>query len=246
MGIKLENWVLDQSGLYMSSPSLEFFQTRFLAITSTRQAGNMQDEQSRVNFLRRLDLDHGKLAVSYQIHGTEVHLIKSVQDCPTSRVDGVDGWIAYNVEGLTLGTFSADCLSVFILHREKNLGLLLHAGWRGLRQGIIKTALKQCFANVSHDFYPKAGDFLAAIGPHVRSCCYEVGEDVAKKFPKEFIEARGGKTHLNLETAAAGLLVELGIEDVFISQDCTRCRQDLFFSYRRKDKGSMMSILNFS
>lgn len=241
-----ENWQIDPSGFFATPPSLESFLARFSVVVSLKKAFNMQKEETRSHFLRRLDLDPFRLAVSYQCHGTQIHTVRSLEDCPTSRVDGVDGWIASNVEGVNLGIFTADCLGIFILHREYPMGILLHGGWKGLSQGIIAKALELCRESVFKDTAAHMGDFFALIGPHVRSCCYEVGDEVGGLFPKDCLQRRGDKIYLDLERVAVGELAKLNIPDVFVSKDCTCCRSDLFFSFRHKDKGSMLNLLSFA
>lgn len=243
--IRYENWKLDPSGLYLTSPSLGFFESRFQVFISTKVAGNMQEEQNRVNFLRRLDLDASKLAVSNQVHGTQIHCVTSLADCPSIRVSGIDGWLASGVEGVNLGVFSADCMGIFILHRERPLGMVLHAGWKGCARGIIEEAFRLVCENFCKDFKVTTKDFLAVVGPHIGSCCYEVKGDVAGSFSANDLTVRDGKTYLDLGGAAAHHLENLGVQDIVVSRDCTRCREDLFISYRRGDKGSMLNLLHF-
>ncbi len=206
----------------------------------------MQEEQNRVNLLRRLDFDAGKLAVSYQTHSTQIHCVKNIVDCPSIRVSGVDGWLASEVEGLNLGIFTADCMAIFLLHRDRSLGAVLHAGWKGCARGIIEEAFRLSCENFCKDFGVKVKDFLAVIGPHIGPCCYEVKADVAGLFSSDVIEVREGKTYLDLAAAAARRLETLGVQDILVSRDCTRCQKDLFFSYRRPEKGSMLNLLHFS
>src|SRR5262245_61581924 len=89
----------------------------------------------------------------------------------------------------------------------------------------------------------------AAIGPHIGVCCYEVGEDVVQAIGNpDFFEtpSEGQKPHLNLAAANRRQLMDSGIPEEFIetSSLCTKCRADLFHSYRRDGKrmGHLLAV----
>ena len=96
-------------------------------------------------------------------------------------------------------------------------------------------------------------NLVAAVGPHVGVCCYEVGEEVVEALgdPAVF-ESRPEwqKPHLNLAEANRRQLMKAGIPEaqIEISSLCTRCRDDLFFSFRREGKrmGLMLSVIGIA
>jgi polyphenol oxidase len=95
----------------------------------------------------------------------------------------------------------------------------LHAGWRGLAEGVVDAAVA-----------PLGGGPLAAIvGPAVGPCCYEVGPEVSTLFDADL--TRGGI--LDLWSAAERALRRAGVERVERVDLCTRCNPELFFSHRR-------------
>lgn len=103
---------------------------------------------------------------------------------------------------------------------------------------------------MSAAFDTAAGDVYAAIGPCVRSCCYEVGSDVASRFTAwfpEWGEANRAKRHLDLGEANRRQILAAGIaeEHVFDSGFCTSCQGDTFFSYRREpdNPGRMIAAI---
>lgn len=203
----------------------------------------MQEEAARVRFLRKLDFDAKHLAVSYQVHGKEIHVVRKIEDVPLNRADGIDGWVAGRVQGVSLGVFIADCLPIFLMHREEPMGALIHAGWRGLKAGIVEEA----FRALTAEFHLEAGEIVAAIGPHVRSCCYQVGDDVAGQFPESWGLKKESGCYLDLGKGAADKLLACGLEEVLVSTDCTKCAENpLFFSKRRGLKGAQMALLAFS
>lgn len=238
---KEESWQLDSSGLFFSSPTADSHGGILLG-TTTKAAGNMADETERTRLLRRLDVDARKLALSYQVHGSDIHLIRHSKDIPVSRIHGLDGWVASHDASAVLGVFTADCMPVFLLHKERALGALVHAGWRGLYKGIVEKAA----ATLRDECVARPGELKAVIGPHIRSCCYEIKEDVLPFFGEAFINDREGKKHLDLASCAATKLEAVGISEVTVADVCTKCSPpSLFHSYRRGDKGSLLSLLSF-
>ena len=126
-----------------------------------------------------------------------------------------------DVQNLALSVVTADCVPILLA--GPNGLAAVHAGWRGLVGGVIPAALE------------KLGEVDAAwIGPTIGPCCYEVGEEVAERFPEETV-IPGPKPHLDL-VAAARLQLK-GVEDIRTVGICTRCAADELFSYRREGKG---------
>ncbi len=124
----------------------------------------------------------------------------------------------------------ADCFPVFIL--DKNLIMVLHVGWRGAKEGIIEKGI---------EIFKEKGDFKnikVFLGPGIKKCCYEVKEDVANFF-KDFLEKRDERIYLDLEKFIINNFLKEGIkkEKIFIFPYCTSCRNDIFYSNRKKDKG---------
>jgi copper oxidase (laccase) domain-containing protein len=102
----------------------------------------------------------------------------------------------------------------------------VHAGWRGLEQGVIAAAVAAL--RELDD-----GPISAAIGPGARGCCYEVGDDLRETF-SAYPAALGQPGRLDLALIAAEQLSALGIEDRYDCGICTICSQpEEFFSYRR-------------
>lgn len=203
----------------------------------------MQEEACRVRLARRLDFDAGRLAVSYQVHGKDIHVIRKLEDVPVSRAGGIDGWAASGSRGVSLGVFGADCLPLFLLSLDEPVGALLHVGWRGLEKGIVDEGIE-----VLKSVLGVPSQRLSALaGPHVRVCCYSVGEDVACRFPETWLTLNGDKKFLDIAAGVAAKLSAAGVESFCVSSDCTRCSDpSLFFSHRRQDKGAQLAVLTFS
>lgn len=135
-----------------------------------------------------------------------------------------------------LSVLTADCIPVLLYHPDGVVSAV-HAGWRGIQSEIIPKTLA---------ILPLGT--VAVIGPAIGPCCYEVGEDLAedfeKQFGKEVVDRTRLKPHLDLIRAAELQLLRSGVEEMEASHLCTSCHPDLFFSYRRDgSSGRQMSFI---
>jgi purine-nucleoside/S-methyl-5'-thioadenosine phosphorylase / adenosine deaminase len=118
---------------------------------------------------------------------------------------------------------TADCLPIALARVNGRPALaLLHAGRRGLLEGIVEAGVAAL-----------GGKLAAAIGPGIGPCCYEVGDDIAADYRARFGEAALHGRNLDLWTAAERLLREAGVESVERLDLCTACNPERFFSHRR-------------
>lgn len=164
--------------------------------------------------------------------------------------DAVEGDAAItSLPGVLLAVQTADCVPILIADSEARAVAAVHAGWRGTAAQIGEITVARLHER--HDLTP--ANLVAAIGPHIGVCCYEVGEEVAEAIGDSAgIERRAEwpRPHLNLAEANRWQLVKAGIpeEQIEISSLCTRCRGDLFFSYRRDGSrtGRMLSVIGIA
>lgn len=171
-------------------------------------------EENRRRACAELGLDAARLSFNRQVHSPTVHHAGRRGE----RGDGL--WS--DEPGLPMLAFSADCLPIAIARTDAPRRLaVVHAGWRGLSEGVVETAVAAV-----------GGPSAAAIGPAIGPCCYEVGDEVSSLFDDDLTEAR----HLDLWTAAERVLRRAGIESVDRTDLCTRCNADLFFSHRRSGR----------
>jgi YfiH family protein len=126
----------------------------------------------------------------------------------------------------------ADCAPVALVAPDGVLGVA-HAGWRGLA-GVVLEATLRSMAELGGGL---PHHYRALIGPCIRACCYEVGEEVWSRFPEECLRpgSRPDARRLDLMAAAAHRLREAGlpVSQVHSLGLCTACHPDLFFSHRR-------------
>ena len=169
-----------------------------------------------------------------------------------------------NTPNLLLGIQTADCVPILLLDPKKRAVAAVHAGWRGTLQRIVEKTI----GRMKMEFNTDPGDLLAAIGPAIGGCCYEVGTEVATAFhsqfadaPEWFDELRTGdepnplqwlnqfppghqpppkNVRLDLRKANRAQLLAAGLrpQNIFVNDLCTACRPDLLFSYRKQGSES--------
>lgn len=193
---------------------------------------------NRDAFLAEFDLHAEDCTAANQVHGITIRLVseldkgKGMKDLHTS-LPSCDGLCTKENIGL-IGFFS-DCVPIYFLNPRIGLLGLAHAGWKGTANKIGSQMLRQ-FELAGG----LPGDCLVAIGPSIGPCCYEVGDDVAECFDDRFhgiilTKEEEGRYKLDLKKANLSLLISEGIrpENILVSDLCTCCHPDLFFSHRR-------------
>lgn len=119
-----------------------------------------------------------------QVHSDIIRLIASVPDSKNEEPLTGDGMITA-IPGLLLAIQTADCLPVIVVDTRRHAVGVFHAGWRGTVKRIVEKGVGEmvrCFGS-------RPRDLMAAIGPGIRGCCYEVGEEVRTKFESQFSHA---------------------------------------------------------
>lgn len=144
--------------------------------------------------------------------------------------------------GNWIGIRTADCVPVLLADREKKVVAAVHAGWRGTVSNIVGNTLAMMRELYGSD--PAA--ILAAIGPCIANCCYEVGPEVAEQFESLLPERRGEKA-VDLVLANRRQLQAAGVpsESIDEANICTKCLPEEFFSFRREagEAGRMVSAI---
>ncbi|MDD2196690.1 MAG: peptidoglycan editing factor PgeF [Bacteroidales bacterium] len=179
-----------------------------------------------------------------QVHGTNI-LRVSEKDrgkgalTKDDAFDNIDGFTT-NTKGLCLVSMAADCVPIIIYDPLNKAIGVAHSGWKGT---VLKIA-SHLVSAMQREFSSNPSDLIAGIGPSGGPCCYEVGQDVIDEIAAQFdidrvIIRRDGKTILDLWEANRITLTESGIkpQNIEISEICTICQNDNFFSARRGDDG---------
>ena len=217
-----------------------------------------EEEAVRENYRRiaeAIGFSYDSIVCSEQTHTTNVMRVGR-KDCgngitrPRPYTD-VDGLIT-DEPGVTLATFYADCVPLYLVYPVRKAIGLSHSGWRGTVGKIGKATVE----SMGKEFGCKPENIITAIGPSICMDCYEVSEDVANEFrnayPEEkwsrLMESKGnGKYQLNLWEACRENFLEAGIlpENIHMPQICTCCNPEFLFSHRasKGKRGNLAAFL---
>lgn len=198
---------------------------------------------------KAIGIDYTKLVFSKQTHEDNIRIVTEADIgkglTMPSDITNADGLMT-NIPGIPLITFYADCVPLFFLDKRNRAIAVTHSGWRGTVLKIGAKTLKQ----MAEVYGTKPEDCLVGIGPSLEMSCFEVGPEVAEQFMNSFDNwlqiikpLENGKYIINLWEANKLMLTALGIPEgnITISGFCTKCNEELFFSYRR-DKGRTGSL----
>jgi len=182
--------------------------------------------ENRERLLRLATLSPERLATAGQVHGARV-----VEVIAPGHHAECDALVTRHPD-VVLAVTTADCMS--LLYDAPGVVAVAHSGWRGTAEAMPLAALDAVcrLAGCAPDAVS------VAIGPAIRGCCYEVGDDVAARFPPEAVRATGGKPRLDLPTAARIALNAAGVRPERLEDTgaCTCCEPEWYFSHRR-DRG---------
>ncbi|MEX0720672.1 MAG: peptidoglycan editing factor PgeF [Balneolaceae bacterium] len=196
-------------------------------------------EKSRRLLLNEIGLKKDEIAFGTQIHKTEVKLVKK-----GGTYADTDAFVT-NVQGLALAIQVADCAAILLGDEDNAVIGAAHAGWRGAVGGVVlKTIQKMKVIGAEPKF------IKAFISPCISLEHFEVGEEVAGKFPEQFVDRENfSKPHVALKAFLQSQLLEAGVAEsnVEVDEGCT-ISDEQFYSYRRqKEKsGRMMGIIKLN
>jgi polyphenol oxidase len=169
-----------------------------------------------------------------------------LDDGHVGRIGDADG-IASNRPGCLLGVRTADCVPILLADPHSRAVAAVHAGWRGTVSNVARAAV-----SVLRDAFRSNPDHLvAAVGPSIGKCCFEVGPEVAAEFTAIFAERTdlNRKTTVDLREANRRQLLAAGLRPEHIhippATLCTRCDAVHFHSWRRdrENSGRMWSVI---
>ncbi len=174
-----------------------------------------------------------------QKHTDNIRVIKGQYTEEKDREAGVDALVT-DVPGLCLTAYHADCQVVMLFDHKKEIAAIVHAGWRGVQNGIVGKTLE-----TMHDVWgSSASDVIAAVGPSICRGCFETDEDVPELmkqayggFAAEYIYKEGDKWHIDLKNMTYSTLLQHGVSsiNIDISNICPCCshEHELWWSQRR-------------
>ena len=194
--------------------------------------------ENRRRLAAAVGFDPARLVCTRQVHTDTVRVVTEADwglgmDIQPEACDG----LVTNVPGTALMVFSADCTMILLEDPVTGAVGAVHAGWRGTALGIVKKAVE----TMAEAFGSRPGDLRAAIGPCIDRCCFETKSDV----PEAMLAALGdeacvaiddhgdGTYHVDLKALNRLWLRRAGVEWISVSDLCTACHTDRFWSHRR-------------
>jgi YfiH family protein len=178
---------------------------------------------NRRSVLEALGLDPARVATVGQVHGARVIEVSAPGIHPSADA------LFTRAPGLALAVTTADCLPIVLT--VPGAVCVAHSGWRGTAAGMPRAALEAlCTASGA-----TPADVVAHLGPAIGPCCYEIGPEVAQRFPASAVPRVGGAQHLDLRAATKAQLCDAGMraKHVHVVPACTACEPRWYFSHRR-------------
>ena len=205
--------------------------------------------ENQRRYLSAIGAGDTRLATLLQTHSDRIHIIDNNPALWNAQTEG-DALIT-RTPGVALAVRTADCFPILIADPRTPTVAAVHAGWRGTLARILSKTVAVMARSCGCD----PSSLLVAVGPGIRSCCFEVGPEVVALCRREFPDAtlavpgphRQGKYLMDLPAALRHQALECGIEParIFDLGLCSRCTPDDFFSYRRESHraGRMMGAI---
>lgn len=230
---KINNKKILKSDFLDKSGFLHFFTTRDTVIRSQEAGFEQIVDENKKDICKFLNIDENNLISPSQTHTSNVQT-------------AIEGNSAYpDTDALILSNFSqaiylnfADCTPIIFYDEEKHIAAIAHAGWRGTAEKIGPKTVEK----MVKEFGSKPENIIAAIGPAISDCCYEIGEDVYNRLKNTLdgdttgcFTEKNGKKYAELKNINCRQLLACGLKKIDICNYCTSCANELFFSYRKEN-----------
>ena len=234
-------WQLDRTGAPPSwrditeARAVLAFSTRLGGVSAppfdTLNLGRSTDDrpdavtENRRRLLAGIGLDPERLATAGQVHGADIR-----EALAPGHLDRCDALVTRQ-PGLALAVTTADCMPLLLVARGAVAAV--HAGWRGTAGGAPRVTL-EALCRIAGT---TPAEVEVHLGPCIRSCCYQVGSEVAGRFPATAVRRVGDVLHLDLPVAARDQLLQAGLAESawHDTGGCTSCERELYFSHRRDE-----------
>ena len=242
----------NEDGLvYLTSsviPAVHAFSTRLGGVSRNgfetfNIGGNRGDDPEAVRenyrrWCRIFDAGENDCCVTNQVHGSYIRRVTAADRhvCMTPEPVEADGLVTAE-KNLPVFCFTADCVPVLLCDREQKTAAAVHCGWRSSVRDILANAVQEMEASGV-----KAENICAALGPSIGKCCFETDRDVPDAVERWLAgDTEGlwtvredGKYMVDLRLANARRLLQLGLreENIDLSEDCTMCLHNQYWSAR--------------
>ncbi len=228
--------------MFIKPPNINSSDTK--ALFTTKTPFNLKD------LTKELNVSIENIYFPEQKHTDKIHVLES--DLKPAIADAV----LTKEKGLLLGIKVADCVPVLLYDKKKSIIGAVHAGWKGTAHQILKSTIKI----MQEKFGSSAENILIAIGPSIRQCCYNVGDDVknavidatgvgktclpclpagrrtrqARFRDGDYCFEKDNKQFVDLSSANIIQALSMGVlqQNIWQSGECTSCNPGKFYSYR--------------
>lgn len=192
--------------------------------------------------------DVERIVCARQQHTDNIRIVTE-QDCGKgvievdSDIQDTDGLIT-NIPQIPLVVFTADCVPLLFCDPVRKVVAATHAGWRGTAQKIGKKTISL----MKSEFGCAPENIIAAIGPSIGPCCFEVDSDTALNFDKKYCKPKpNNKFHVDLWAVNRDDMLSEGLipDNIYVSEECTICSSDKYYSYRthKEHTGRQIAVI---
>jgi len=192
-----------------------------------------------------------RFIVANQTHSSNIKIIEKDEELGWERLEDAlsdcDALIT-NQPNIMLTILTADCVPILLFDPVNKVVAVVHAGWKGTQQEILKKTVEK----MQKKFDSNPQKIIAGIAPSIGKCCYEVDWNVAQHFEKvkNAYTQQAEKYMLDLPHINKTQLLEIGLkeENIELSNVCTACEVEKYFSYRKEEgcSGRFMSMIGLN
>lgn len=215
-----------------------------LALHTNEEPTSILHNRSQLNKL----FPNMKFITANQTHSDNITLVKHNHEqgwhSLENAIENCDALIT-NQKNIMLTILTADCVPILLFDPKEEVVAAIHAGWKGTQQTIAFKTVEKMY----QEFHSNPKNIIAGIAPSIGKCCYEVDWNVAQHFEhiENAYEHKGEKQMLDLPHINRLQLLEAGLkhENIEMSNICTACEVDDYFSYRKEGgcSGRFMSMI---
>lgn len=248
--------------LYMTSPDIDTphaFTTRIGGVSegiykSLNLGQNLGDKRENVQtnydcLCNAIGITNDDLVFSRQVHEANIRVVRGADrgSLKCAALPCADGLIT-NEPNVALTVFTADCVPILLYDPVNRVIGAVHSGWRGTAANIAGIAIKK----MESEFGCEGANIIAAIGPCISKCCFETDNDVVDSMKNclgdiasQCYDAGDTKFFVDLKKANQLLLINAGVKSIAISNECTYCSGDTYWSHRRlgTNRGSQAAVI---
>ncbi|MCY4597814.1 MAG: peptidoglycan editing factor PgeF [Bryobacterales bacterium] len=203
---------------------------------TTRKTGDFREWPSEPEIASAFDADGFGICALRQVHGLDVSVADHAWGTEGRAADAA----VTDRPFVLVGVRTADCVPILLVDPVRRSVAAVHAGWRGAVAGIVQQAVSV----LRVEYGSLAGDIECALGPCIGACCFEVGEEVAAKFPESVVDRSRRKPHVDLRAHVQAQLRSAGVGLITAVGECTQCNLDRYASHRGQggSAGRMLAV----